>query len=147
MYSSGTRTTIIIIGAYRAHRAAAETKQKVPTGIRLRCSDRSRLANCSDAPINMCQIGPVVTRQSRLIATLHSCAGYRLLRFLFLGRKSDKCFFLEKFWFGYTFCLALIASASLRPRREVTAKEQRTQTASRLPFLTFRKVTPTLLRL
>jgi LSD1 subclass zinc finger protein len=94
MYSSGTRNTIIIIGAYGL-RAAAETNKKVPTGIRLRSSDRSQLANCSDAPINLCQIGPV-TRQSRLIATLRSCASCRLLLFLFLGRKSVKCIFLEK---------------------------------------------------
>jgi hypothetical protein len=75
------------------------------------------------APINMCQIG-LVTRQSRLIATFCSCAVRRLPLFLFLIRKSDTCIFVEKISFGRTFCLARMASASLRPRRDVTAIEQ-----------------------
>jgi hypothetical protein len=100
-------------------------------------------AKCSDAPpINMCQIG-LVTRQSKLGATFRSCASSRLLLFLFLVRKSAKCLFYEIVWPGNTFCLALIASASLWPRREVTAIEQGTHIGCESPtFSCFARLVP-----
>jgi hypothetical protein len=121
----------------RAPRGALKQTKSINGNKAMDGSDRSRFAKCSDAPIDFCQIGRV-TMPIRIISLLHLLPPPSPLPFSFIGHRSDKRLSANEKRFGHTFCLALRASASLRPHKEVTAIEQSTQVELWVTYLSLR---------